>query len=234
MDNTLFHLVNEQWTHPALDLFMAAISHSGIWRPFVIGLILLGLIFGQFRARAFICCMLVSLLVAEQLTGSLKALFDRRRPKQVEEVRMVELQRTSPAFLTLFHKPTVRFSDKRDRNLSRSGPSFPSGHTSNNTVVAVCLTLFYPWRGGLYWIVALAIGYSRIYLGAHWPSDVFASLFLAAGEALLVLGLLELLWRRVAARWWPRIYAAHPSLIGDVGRVSNLPSSDSQVGNLRH
>ena len=64
MDNTLFPLINEQWTHPALDLFMAAISHFGIWRPFAIGLILIVLIFGGFRARACICCILVCLLVA--------------------------------------------------------------------------------------------------------------------------------------------------------------------------
>jgi undecaprenyl-diphosphatase len=213
MDATLFHLINEQWTHPALDLFMAAISHFGIWRPFVIVLVLVVLVFSGFRGRACVGCLLLSLLVADLFTDTLKEVFDRRRPKQVEEVRMVELQKTNPTFLTVFQKPTARFSDRKDRNLSRSGPSFPSGHTTNNTIVAVCLTLFYPRWGWLYWIAAMAIGYSRVYLGAHWPSDVFASIFLAAGEALLVLGLLELLWRNVAARWWPRLHAKHPSLI---------------------
>lgn len=214
MDQSLFHLINGQWTHPVLDLFMAAISHFEIWRYLLILAGLAALVFGGFRARACILCLLVALVLAEQCTNTLKTLFDRRRPKQVETVRMVELQKARPTFMTLFKKPEIRSSDQKDRNLSRSGPSFPSGHTTNNTVVAMCLTLFYPRRGWLYWILALAVGYSRIYLGAHWPSDVFASIFLAAGETLLILGLLELLWRWTAPKWWPALYQRHPTLIG--------------------
>src|SRR6266536_440195 len=41
-------------------------------------------------------------------------------------------------------------------------------------------------------------GYSRIYLGAHWPSDVITTLFLGIGEALLLLGLFELIWKTAA------------------------------------
>jgi undecaprenyl-diphosphatase len=153
--------------------------------------------------------------VAEQFTSLLKSAFDRRRPKQVQSVRMVQLQKTRPAFLTLFKKPTIRYSDESDRN--NSGPSFPSGHMTNNTVIAVCLTIFYRRRGALYWILALAIGYSRIYLGAHWPSDVVATIFLAVGETLLVLALLELVWRKFGSRILPKIYEQHPSLVVDPG-----------------
>ena len=211
MDQTLFHLINERWTNPALDLFMAAISNSQIWKPVFVVIVLIMVVFGGFKARACIICILLSLLVAEQFTGLLKTAFDRRRPKQVQVVRMVELQKTRPMFLTLFKEPEIRYSDQSDRN--NSGPSFPSGHMTNNTVIAVCLTLFYRRRGALYWILTAAIGYSRIYLGAHWPSDIFATFFLAAGETLLVLAALELFWRRVAPRFVPVLYDRHPSLI---------------------
>jgi undecaprenyl-diphosphatase len=210
MDQALFHLINEQWTNPVLDLFMAGLSDNAIWRPLLIIFALIALIFGGFKTRACIFCILFMLLIAGQVTGMLKSAVDRHRPKQAQTVRMVELQKASPKFLTLFKKPVIRFSDAKDRN--RSGPSFPSGHVANNTVAAICFTLFYRKRGWLYWIVTAAIGYSRIYLGAHWPSDVIATFFLASGEALVILAGLEWIWRRAASRWAPEVFARHPSL----------------------
>src|ERR1700682_359508 len=106
MDDALFHLINERWTNPMLDLFMAAISNVDIWKPLLIVTVLLLVIFGGFRARACIVCMLLSLIVADQFTGPLKSAFNRRRPKQVDRVRLVDLQRTRPVFLTLFKEPT--------------------------------------------------------------------------------------------------------------------------------
>jgi undecaprenyl-diphosphatase len=231
MDQTLFHLINERWTNPVLDLFMAAMSNAAIWRPLILLTIVLVLLLGGFKARACLICIFLSLLMAEQFTGLLKHAFDRRRPKQVQSVRMVELPQTSPAFLTLFKKPAIRYSGQADRN--SSGPSLPSGHMTNNTVIALCLTLFYGRRGALYWTLAAAIGWSRIYLGAHWPSDILATFFLAAGEALLILALFELLWRRLAPRFAPAIYERHPGLIENVGQASSLPSKNSQAGGSR-
>src|SRR5215470_10599822 len=131
MDQAIFHLINQRWTNPALDLFMAAMSNIEIWRPFLV-LIGLGIaIWGGFRGRAFLLCLLITLLISENVTSVLKTFVDRRRPKQVEPIRMVELQKARPEFLTLFKRPTIRVSDQSDRN--RSGPSFPSGHVTNNT-----------------------------------------------------------------------------------------------------
>ncbi|MBX6324997.1 MAG: phosphatase PAP2 family protein [Chthoniobacterales bacterium] len=213
MDETLFHLINGKWTSPMLDLFMAGLSNSEIWKPLFVGIAIATIIFGRFKARALILCLLIALAIANPLTGVLKTAFGRHRPKQVETVRMVELQRTHPVFLTLFKRPTVRYSDQTDRN--RSGPSFPSGHTVNNSIIATYLSLFYRRRGWLYWFVAVAVGYSRIYLGAHWPSDVAATFFLGIGEALLSLGLFEFIWRTAARKWMPDLFAHHPSLFLD-------------------
>src|ERR1051326_3107198 len=125
---------SEEWASPVLDVFMAALSNGEIWKPLFVGIALAALLFGGFTGRAFIVCLLLALLITDPVTAILKTGFDRHRPKQVESVRMVQLQRTHPAFLTLFKKSVIRFSDQSDRN--RAGPSFPSGHVVANTIIA--------------------------------------------------------------------------------------------------
>lgn len=64
---------------------------------------------------------------------------------------------------------------------SGGSPSFPSGHTSDAFTLAASLSFAFPkW----YVIVpsfawAAAVAYSRMDLGVHYPSDVFASIIIA-------------------------------------------------------
>lgn len=65
--------------------------------------------------------------------------------------------------------------------------SFPSGHTSDAFSTATSLSLAFPkWYViAPSYIYASAVGYSRMHLGVHYPSDVLAGAVIGAGSAFL-------------------------------------------------
>ena len=60
--------------------------------------------------------------------------------------------------------------------------SFPSGHTGSSFAVAVVMFRGLPKKFG----VPALIGFSRLYVGVHYPSDVLGGALIGTGIALFV------------------------------------------------
>jgi membrane-associated phospholipid phosphatase len=65
--------------------------------------------------------------------------------------------------------------------------SFPSGHASGNMIFfgALAIMIGRGWAWAAAAIMILAIGFSRVWLGVHWPTDVVAGWILGGGWLVL-------------------------------------------------
>jgi membrane-associated phospholipid phosphatase len=93
-------------------------------------------------------------------------------------------------------RPYRLFEQARIVGWRAAGPSFPSGHTSQAFFLASLLAhhfQLYPWLTVLLYVLAALVGFTRMYVGAHYPRDVLAGLI--AGWAWgLITGLVDQGW----------------------------------------
>jgi undecaprenyl-diphosphatase len=194
-DLHLLHLINREWTHPALDWLMPAVSAINAWLPLIIPLVLLVAWRGGKRGRLMLLTLAVALGISDGLVCNvLKKTVGRVRPRDaVEGVVVRDLGPGSPNYARLFKAPEAHLSQPR---FEKRGKSFPSSHVANMFAAATVIAFFHRRVAAFVYCLAVTVAWSRVYVGAHWPSDIVPSAAIGILVGLTTVLALNRLFRR--------------------------------------
>ena len=86
-------------------------------------------------------------------------------------------------------RPSARYAEPHTLVKAPLDASFPSGHAATSFAAATVLSFARPRWAPAFYLLALAIGFSRVYVGVHYPLDVVggAVLGIAVATALRLL-----------------------------------------------
>jgi membrane-associated phospholipid phosphatase len=167
LDRAVFILLNMQGYPAWLDRCMWLATQLGN----MLAAFLAALLFFFLKYRNLAVTICLGTITLWLLVEAIKILTDRARPSlALGQIRVIGLQ--------------------------EPGDSFPSGHTSQ---IFFLMTLFIQsFQPGILLTVALyalaaLVGFTRIYLGAHYPRDVIAGIVLGSVWGLLAI-LVDAYW----------------------------------------
>ncbi len=164
---SLFYLINGI-NNSFLNLLLPIITNFGSLIAWILICIFIYIFGGLYGRKVAVLC-LIALFITDIVVISLKYVVAEPRP-----------------FLTLSNVNLL---------MTVNGNSFPSGHTASSFTAATIIGLKYHLKskGWKYWLIypllifAILIGFSRIYIGVHYPYDVVFGALIGIVFAIIVL-----------------------------------------------
>jgi len=174
-----FFLSLNKWHSPFWDQVMWFISAKESWYP--VYAVILFFIFRKQKYYGFVTLVFIALLItlADQLSvHAFKEVFERLRPCH------------TPQLQGLVHTVNGKCGGQY---------GFVSSHASNFFALATFLSFYFQRRylSILFLVLAAIVGYSRIYLGVHFPLDVICGGLLGVVVGVLVNALYQYTLKRV-------------------------------------
>jgi membrane-associated phospholipid phosphatase len=156
LDRHLFHIINYDMANPFFDAVMPWLRTPKNWIPLYI--IIIGFCLWKYRQRGIIIVIFIALSagVADFTSAQMvKPMVHRLRP---------------------CHDPIVSKTDI-ERATCGSGYSFPSTHATDHFAMSIFMVLLWckKWRWIWFWGILWAglISFAQVYVGVHFPIDVF-------------------------------------------------------------
>ncbi|MDY7001268.1 MAG: phosphatase PAP2 family protein [Thermodesulfobacteriota bacterium] len=183
-DKALFECVNRLARHPLLDVAMPVFSSAAfLW---VVGAVIFAWTLRVNLKRNLIgVFILIAAVGASDLgTNVLKKKIARVRPLNA-------LQGTHFIEDGEWRSRPETFVPTKEK-----GTSLPSAHAANAMAAAVIAFLLWPGSRKLIFLLPLLTGYSRVYLGKHYPLDVFTGWVFG----MIAAGVVYVLAQKICAR----------------------------------